>query len=81
MSDLLKYNEIFCEIFDVDESQLNENFSSETVEKWDSVMQLSLVTSIEETFDIMLEPEDIMDFKSYSKGIEILSRNGIDLMK
>lgn len=79
MSNLLKYNEVFSTVFNVDSSVLNDDFSSETVDNWDSVLQLSLVTNIEDAFDVMFEPEDIMDFKSYKKGKEILKRNGIEI--
>lgn len=79
MSNLEKYNEVFCSIFNVEASTLNDDFSSETVDNWDSVLQLSLVSNIEDAFDVMFEPEDIMDFKSYKVGKEILKRNGIEI--
>ncbi len=79
MSDLEKYNEVFVETFAVDVEKLNDDFSSETVDNWDSVLQLSLVTSIEDAFDVMFEPEDIMDFKSYAKGKEILAKYEVEI--
>ena len=79
MSDLEKYNAVFVETFAVDVEKLNDGFSSETVDNWDSVLQLSLVTSIEDAFDVMFEPEDIMDFKSYIKGKEILAKYEVEI--
>ena len=70
MSNIDKYNGVFCEIFQV----AVENF----VDTWDSVFQLSLVTQMEDVFDVMLEPEDVMDFKSYNLGKEILAKYGIE---
>ncbi len=78
MTNLEKYNSIFAEVFGVDVSSLN-NFSKETADQWDSVHQLNLVTLAEEAFDIMLDPEDIMGFISYTKGKEILANQGIEL--
>lgn len=74
MNNLDKYNNVFCETFSVNPEVLGSSFSSENIENWDSVLQLSLVTSIEDTFNVMFEPEEIMDFKSYEKGKEILLR-------
>jgi acyl carrier protein len=74
MNDLEKYNGVFTETFAVKVEQLGANFSSDAVDNWDSVLQLSLVTAIEDAFDVMFEPEDIMDFKSYEKGKEILAK-------
>ena len=34
---------------------------------------------IEEAFDLMLDPEDIMACTSYNAGKEILANNGIEL--
>lgn len=80
MNTLKTYNLIFTEIFQVEENVLNSDFNSENIEKWDSVCQLSLVTKIEDTFDIMLEPEDIIGFKSYDEGKIILKKYELKIM-
>ena len=74
-----KYNNIFIEVFGVDSFELNENFGKNTVSSWDSVHQLNLVNLAEDAFDIMLDPEQIMEFTSYPKGIEILKSQGIEI--
>lgn len=79
MTNLEKYNEIFMEVFGVDYSTLNDSFGKETVEQWDSVHQLNLVSLLEETFDLMLDPEDIMAFTSYKAGKEILKNQDVVL--
>lgn len=73
-----KYNNIFVEVFGIKPDDLNDNFGKDTVSLWDSVHQLNLVNLAEDTFDVMLDPEQIMDFTSYPKGIEILKAQGID---
>ena len=35
---------------------------------------MELISVLEDTFDIMMETEDIIDFSSYEKGKEILSK-------
>ena len=79
MKNLEKFNSIFAETFNVDASQLNEDFGIETVTNWDSVTQLSLVTAVEDEFNIMLDTDDILDFKSYSIAKEILKKYQIEL--
>ena len=79
MNTLEKYNAIFIETFQVEESDLNFEFSSDNVEKWDSVCQLSLVTNIEYAFDVMMEPADIIGFKSYKEGKEILEKYEVQI--
>ncbi len=73
MTNLEKYNAVFIEVFSVPESQLNDHFSNENVDNWDSIRQLTVVSAIEETFDIMFDTEDIIGLTSYSIGKIIMS--------
>jgi acyl carrier protein len=79
MTNLEKYNAIFTEVFGVTVDQLGDNFSKETVSEWDSVHQLNIITLLEETFDLFLDPEDIMACTSYNAGKEILINQDIIL--
>lgn len=79
MTNLEKYNDIFVQVFGADVAQLGDNYSKETVAEWDSVHQLNIISLIEETFDLMLDPEDIMACTSYNAGKEILAKNDITL--
>ena len=79
MTNLEKYNRIFCDTFQVEENVLNEKFDNTSVEVWDSIKQLCLITSIEETFDIMLDTEDIIGLVSYFAGKDILGKYGVIL--
>ncbi|MBO5817805.1 MAG: acyl carrier protein [Paludibacteraceae bacterium] len=79
MTNLEKYNAIYTEVFGVGTEVLGDNFSKETVSEWDSVHQLNIISLIEETFDLMLDPEDIMACTSYNAGKEILFKNDIEL--
>ena len=79
MTNLEQYNAIFVEVFGVSTDSLGDNYSKETVSEWDSVHQLNIISLMEETFDLMLDPEDIMACTSYNAGKEILTKNGIEL--
>lgn len=79
MTNLEKLNKIFCEVFSVEPSALNEEFNNTTIDGWDSVRQLSLTTAVEDEFDIMLDPEDIIGFTSYDEAKAILAKYEIEL--
>ena len=79
MTNLEKLNAIFCEVFSVEESALNSEFDKNSVEGWDSVRQLSLTSSIEDEFDIMLDAEDILEFTSYDNAKVILAKYDIEI--
>ncbi len=73
MTNLEKLNQIFCEVYSVEESALNEEFINTNVETWDSVHQLSMVAAIEEAFDLMMDAEDILEMTSYESVKQLLS--------
>jgi acyl carrier protein len=73
MTNLEKYNAAFVETFGVTEEQL-PGLKYQDVEDWDSVGHMSLIACLEDSFNIMFDTEDIIDFSSYEKGKEILSK-------
>lgn len=79
MENIEKYNNAFIEVFGAKVEDLNDNYSKDTVAEWDSVHQLSLIAQFEEDFDIMFDPEDIMDMTSYAKGKDLLKKYEVEL--
>ena len=73
MTNLEKLNQIFCDVYNVDESVLNETFINTNVETWDSIHQLSMVAAIEEAFDLMMDAEDILEMTSYENVKQLLA--------
>ena len=76
MSNREKYNNAFIESLDVEEEQLMA-LKYQDVPTWDSVGHMGLISEIEDAFDIQMETDDIVDFGSYEKGIELLEKYGI----
>ena len=77
MSNIEKYNNVFKEMFDIDVEALKE-LHYQDIDEWDSVGHMSLMAALEDSFDIMIDTEDIIDFESYVKGIEILQKYGVN---
>ena len=78
MHNLETYNNAFVQVFGAKPEELNDNYGKETVDEWDSVHQLGLVFKLEEAFDIMFDPEDIMGLTSYAKGKDILKKYEVE---
>ncbi|HJD45234.1 MAG TPA: acyl carrier protein [Candidatus Mediterraneibacter norfolkensis] len=76
MDNLKKYNEIMMESFQVNEEQL-KGLEYQSVQEWDSVGHMTMIAMLEEAFDIIMDTDDIIDFSSYEKGIEILKKYNI----
>ena len=77
MTNKEKYAQVFIDSFSITADQLNENLVYQSVQQWDSIGHMGMVAALEEAFDIMMETDDIIDFGSYAKGIEILAKYNV----
>lgn len=78
MNNMEKYTNIFVKVFGVEPSDLNEKFTFADTEAWDSLAHMTLITELEDTFDVMFEPEDILHYESFLNGKHILEQYGVD---
>lgn len=78
MTNLEKYNQAFIEALEVTADQL-ENLEYQGIDNWDSIGHMGLVAALEDAFDIMMDTDDIIDFSSYRKGIEIMKNYDVDI--
>ena len=79
MSSVQKYSEIFKTALNIGADKLTENLKYNDIEEWDSIGHMTLVAALEEEFKISLETDDIIDFSSFKKGIEILKKYKVNL--
>jgi len=74
MSNKEKYNKAFMESFSIEESILGESLEYNTIPEWDSIGHMGLIAELEDAFEISMEMDDIIDFSSYKKGMELLAK-------
>ena len=80
MNNLEKYTTAFCKILELDSDFNGTGIKRNKTKGWDSVGHLALITTLEDTFNIMMETEDILAFDSYNQGIHILEKYGINTL-
>lgn len=78
MTNKEKYDQVFMDCFSVEKSALNDEFVYHCIEAWDSVGHMGMIAALEEQFDIMMETDDIIDFSSYTKGMEIMIKYEVE---
>lgn len=78
MNNSEKYSKIFEKIFSINKSKLNK-LKYQSIPQWDSVGHMSLISSLEKTFKITIDIDDIVDFSSYKKGKQILKKYKIKI--
>lgn len=72
-----RIKKVMSDILGVDEIQINENTSPETIEVWDSLKQMNLIVAFEEEFDIELTDEDISEMLNYKLIVEVIKEKGV----
>ena len=78
MSNLDKYNNVFIKTFSIKKEKL-KNLKYNSIPKWDSVGHMSMIGSLEDSFKITFEMDDIIDFSSYEFGKKILKKYKITI--
>ena len=77
MKNLEIIQNIFTNSLGVKLNQLEE-LKYNDVPSWDSIGHMSLMTEIEDAFDIFLEVDDIINFSSFKAGLEILKKYNVE---
>lgn len=72
MSTLERYKKVFIEALSISPDTFTEEIKYNDVAEWDSIGHMTLMSALEEEFKITLETDDIIDFSSFKKGIELL---------
>jgi len=78
VSNKQKYQDIFIKSLSMDGKQFNENIKYNEIPEWDSIGHMTLMSGLEEGFSITMETDDIVDFSSFKKGLDILKKYKVD---
>ena len=79
MNDKATYEDIFKKSLNISDDKLSDGLKYNEIEEWDSIGHMSLVSALEEEYKISFETDDIIDFSSFKKGIEILKKYQIEI--
>lgn len=78
MSNFEKYMNAFVETFGVSEEEA-KGLEYMGIKDWDSVGHMTLVATIEDSFGITMDTDDIIDFSSFEKGKELLKKYDVEM--
>lgn len=67
----------FADSLQVDLAQITESLNQESVENWDSLAMISLITEIEAVFGVSFLVDELLELKSFSAAVEALKRKGV----
>lgn len=68
----------FSNALEIDRSYIHDDLSYQGIPEWDSITHMFLISEIENTFGIEIEPDDVLEFSNYRKVRNILSRYEVE---
>ena len=59
-----KLNEVFREVFDNESITVSDSTTAKDINEWDSLTHITLISEIEEEFEVEFEMEDVTQMKN-----------------
>jgi acyl carrier protein len=69
-----KIKQIMSVLFEISPDIIEESSSPETIEKWDSLQHINLVSSLEEEFNIRFSDDEILEMLNYGLILYIIKQ-------
>ena len=57
---------------------MTDDLTYQSIPQWDSVAHMTLIASLEDEYEIMLDTDDIIDMSSVLKARQILAKYGVE---
>ncbi len=74
-----KYIETFISALSIEKKNFKEDLKYNEIPEWDSIGHMTLISALEEKYQISFDTDDIVDFSSFKKGIEILKKYSVEI--
>ena len=69
-----KLNEIFSDVFD-EEITVTPETTADDIEDWDSLTHITLISEVEDAFDIKFAMKDVLGMKNVGEMADIIEKN------
>ncbi|MBO5526192.1 MAG: acyl carrier protein [Clostridia bacterium] len=69
-----RLNEIFRDVFDDENITVTEETTSSDIEDWDSLTHITLISEIEDEFDMKFAMKEVVGMKNVGEMVDIIIR-------
>ena len=77
MTNTEKLTIAFSDALAIDPGAVKDSLTYQSIPEWDSISHMVLISRIEETFDVSIDTDDVIDMSSVAKAKEILKKYNI----
>ena len=67
-----KLNEVFCDVFDDPDIQISDLTTAAEIEGWESLTHITLISSVEDAFDISFSMKEVVKMKNVGEMVDII---------
>jgi acyl carrier protein len=75
---IYKNQKVFIESLIIDSKKFNQKLKYNEIPEWDSIGHMTLISNLETTFKISIGNDDVLDFSSFKKGMQIFKKYKIN---
>ena len=76
---LEKYKNAFIKSLSIEKDSFKDNLEYNEIPEWDSIAHMSLMSELEDRFNLSIDTDDVIDFSGFQKGKEILKKYKIEI--
>ena len=69
-----KLNEVFSDVFD-EEITVNDATTAADIEDWDSLTHITLISEVEDAFDIKISMKDVLGLQNVGELADIIEKS------
>ncbi|MCQ2464893.1 MAG: acyl carrier protein [Oscillospiraceae bacterium] len=70
---LAKLNDVFSEVFDLDDVVITPETVADDIEEWDSLEHINLISAVESTFRMKFKMKEVSTMKNVGEMIDIIA--------
>ena len=67
-----KLTEVFRDVFDDEDITLSEETTADDIEDWDSLMHITLISEVEDAFDVHFSMKDVTGMHNVGEMVSII---------
>ena len=79
MSSLDRLREAFRTALDLPADAAVDDLKYQDNEKWDSLAHMSLIATLEDEFEIMIDTDDVINMSSFAEAVRILGKYEVNI--
>ena len=68
----VRLNNVFQDVFDDEDIEVNDETTAEDIEGWDSLMHITLIDAVEEEFDISFDMKTVVKLKNVGEMVDVI---------